>query len=126
MQQVLWQSRQQAQTQGADPTASSSAGGPAIQARTIDEEVHDELEKGQGFQEEASSLEQIMFKRCLTPFEVDRLRTVEQGTTTGCLRHLCLHQLNLHRLNSSRGMNRIQEKGLHQAPFQSLNSLEVQ
>ena len=78
MQQALWQSRQQAQMQGADPTASSSAGGPAIQARSIDEEVQDELEKGRGFQEEASSLEQIMFQRCLTPFEVDRLRTVTQ------------------------------------------------
>ena len=78
MQQALWQSRQQAQMQGADPTASSSAGGPATQARSIDEEVQDELEKGRGFQEEASSLEQLMFQRCLTPVEVDRLRTVTQ------------------------------------------------
>ena len=78
MQQVLWQSRQQTQMQGADPTASSSTGGPAIQARSIEEEVQDELEKGRGFQEEASSLEQIMLQRCLTPFEVDRLRTVTQ------------------------------------------------
>ena len=78
MQQALWQSRQQAQMQGADPIASSSAGGPATQARSIDEEVQDELEKGRGFQEEASSLEQLMFQRCLTPVEVDRLRTVTQ------------------------------------------------
>ena len=54
----------------------ASAGGPATQARSIDEEIQDELEKGRGFQDEASSLEQLMFQRCLTPVEVDRLRTV--------------------------------------------------
>ena len=57
MQQALWQSRQQAQMQDVDPTVSSSAGGTAIQPKSIEEEVEEELEKGQGFQEEASSLE---------------------------------------------------------------------
>ena len=45
MQPALWQSRQQAQMQGADPTASSSTGGPATQSRSIDEEVQDEIER---------------------------------------------------------------------------------
>ena len=78
MQQALWQSWQQAQLQGADPTASSSAGGTATQAKSIEEEVEEELEKGQGFQEEASSLEKLMCQRCLTSTEVDRLRTLTQ------------------------------------------------
>ena len=82
MQQVLWQSRQEAQLQGADPTASSSAGGPATQARTIDNEIQYELELGRGFQKEASSFEQIMFQRSLTPFEVDRLRKVSELINT--------------------------------------------
>ena len=80
MQQALWQSRQQAQMQGADPTASSSAGGPATQARSIDEEVQDELEKGRGFQEEARSLEQLMFQRCLTPVYSTSASTSETST----------------------------------------------
>ena len=81
MQQALWQSRQQAQMQHADPTASSSAGGTAIQPKSIEEEVEEELARGQGFQEEASSLEKLMCQRCLTSTEVDRLRTLNQMIT---------------------------------------------
>ena len=36
------------------------------------------LELGRGFQREASSFEQIMSQRSLTPFEVDRLRKVAE------------------------------------------------
>ena len=81
MQQALWQSRQQAQMQHADPTASSSAGGTAIQPKSIEEGVEEELARGQGFQEEASSLERLMCQRCLTSTEVDRLRTLNQMIT---------------------------------------------
>ena len=78
MQQALWQSRQDAQLQGADPTASSSAEGSATQARSIDDEIQYELEMGRGFQKESSSFEQIMSQRKLTPSEVDRLRKVSE------------------------------------------------
>ena len=81
MQQTLWQSRQQAQMQHADPTASSSAGGTAIQPKSIEEEVEEELARGQSFQEEASSIERLMCQRCLISIEVDRLRTLNQMIT---------------------------------------------
>ena len=57
MQQALWQSRQQAQMQGSDPTASSSAGS----GRTIDDEIQYELQMGRDFKREAEGLEK---KRC--------------------------------------------------------------
>ena len=46
MQQALWQSRQQAQMQGADPTASSSA----ATGRTVGDEIQCELKMGQRLQ----------------------------------------------------------------------------
>ena len=78
MQQVLLESRQQAQPQGSDPTASSSTGGQAMQARTIEDEIQYELKMGRDFQTEASSFEQTMATRHLTPEEVDRLRKVSE------------------------------------------------
>ena len=78
MQKVLWESRQQAQQQGADPTASSSTGGTATPARTIDEFIQFELELGRDYQREANFLEDTMSKRRLTSSEVDRLRKVSE------------------------------------------------
>ena len=78
MQRALWEYRQQAHQQGADPTASSSTGGPATQTRTVDDDIQYELELGRDYQREANFLEEIMSKRRLTSSEVDRFRKVSE------------------------------------------------
>ena len=70
LRQALWQSRQQAQMQGSDPTASSSAG----PGRTIEDEIQFELQMGRDFKSEAESLENKMSTRRLSVDEVQRLR----------------------------------------------------
>ena len=72
MQQALWQSRQQAQMQGSDPTASSSA----ATGRTVEDEIQYELQMGRDFRREAEYLEKKMSTGRLTSDEVLRLRKV--------------------------------------------------
>ena len=74
MQQALWQSRQQAQMQGSDPTASSSAAA----GRTIEDEIQFELQMGRDFKREADYLEKKMSTGRLTADEVQRLRKVSE------------------------------------------------
>ena len=59
MQQALWQSRQQGQVQGTDPTASSSTGAAGT-GRTTEDELQYGLEMGQDFKREADYLEHKM------------------------------------------------------------------
>ena len=77
MQQALWQSRQQAQVQGSDPTASSSTGAAGT-GRTTEDELQYELEMGQDFKREADYLEHKMATLRLTADEVQRLRKVSE------------------------------------------------
>ena len=74
MQQALWQSRQQAQMQGSDPIASSSAG----PGRTIDDEIQYELQMGRDFKREAEGLGNKMFTQRLSVVEVQRMRTLSE------------------------------------------------
>ena len=72
MQQALWQSRQQAQTQGSDPTASSSS----ATGRTKEDELQYELAMGRDLKREIDLFENKMSTGRLTADEVQRLRTV--------------------------------------------------
>ena len=74
MQQALLQSRQQAQMQGSDPTASSSAG----PERTIEDEIQFELQMGRDFKREAEGLENKMSTRRLSVDEVQRMRKLSE------------------------------------------------
>ena len=79
VQQALWQSRQQAQAQGSDPTASSSTG-VAATGRTTEDELQYELAMGQDFKRQADYLENKMATTRLTTDEVQRLRKVSELT----------------------------------------------
>ena len=60
---------------------------------------------GRGFQREASSFEQIMFQRRLTPFKVDRLRTVSEMINTNKQRvvELCEAQVRENQAKQAQG-----------------------
>ena len=74
MQQALMLSRQQAQSQGSDPQAASSAG--AMQS--TDQELQHELQVGMDYQTEVQELQMKMSQGHLRPDEVARYRTVSQ------------------------------------------------
>ena len=74
MQQALLLSRQQAQSQGSDPQAASSAGA----TQSTDQELQRELQVGMDYQTEVQTLQMKMSQAPLRPDEVARYRTVSQ------------------------------------------------
>ena len=74
MQQALLISRQQAQTQGSDPQAASSAGA----TQSTEQELQHELQVGMDYQMEVQTLQMKMSQGTLRPDDVARYRTVSQ------------------------------------------------
>ena len=91
MQQAMLLSRQQAQSQGSDPQAASSAGA----TQTTDQELQHELQLGMDYQMEVQALQVKMSQAPLRPDEVARYRTVSQLVSTNHARvaKLCERQV---------------------------------
>ena len=105
MQQVLLQSRQQAQPQGSDPQATSSAGA----TQSTEQELQRELNLGIDYQTEVQTLQLKMSQRRLTSDEVARYRTVSQLSSANQARvaELCDRQVQESIVQQSRSTRQI-------------------